>query len=435
MGRVLDHIMAEPWAIQEEALSTILAIAQRVNESPEAVAAKLGRPLENTRTVQMRSGTAVIPVTGPIFRYANLFTEISGATSLEILAQDLNAALADPAVRDIVLEIDSPGGQANGISEFADMVRAADKPVTAYVGGIGASAAYWIAAAADTMVVSDTALLGSIGVVSSYRVSEDGEIKVISSQSPLKQASPETADGRKEVQRVVDDMAAVFVSAVARNRGVSEETVLEQFGRGGLLVGQKAVAAGMADRIGSLESVIAGASGNHQKEVTTMADQQSPEITREYLAANHPGIVEDIKTEGYGLGHADGKTEGAEAERKRIQAVEAQVIPGHEKLIESLKFDGTTTGPEAAVQVLAAEKQKRVDYRADVEDETPPPLPPVVGDDGASAVDNSLPVETRCEQQWEKDPAIRKEFGALDTFIAYTRAEESGRVRRIGGNK
>jgi len=174
--RALDLLLGTAWAIDPEAMQTIIGIAQRVNDSPEAVSAKLGRPLDNARRVTERDGTAIIPVTGPIFRRANLFTEISGATSVEVLAQDLATAAADPSIERIVLDIDSPGGQASGIAEMAAQIRASTKPVTAYVDGAAASAAYWLAAAADQVVASPTALLGSIGVVASYQPEKDGPV-------------------------------------------------------------------------------------------------------------------------------------------------------------------------------------------------------------------------------------------------------------------
>ncbi len=254
--RVLDLILGEPWAITPEGMEQVLAIAQRANDAPEAVVAKLGRPLDNTREVRVRGRTAIVPVTGPIFRRANLFTELSGATSVEVLATDIGAALEDPAIDAVLLEVDSPGGQAAGISELAGLIHDADKPVFAHSDGQAASAGYWLAASAKQLTVSASGLLGSIGVVVSYRPQKDAPIEVISSQSPMKRATPETEAGRSEIQRVVDDMAAVFVADVARYRGVKKETVLSDFGRGGMLVGLKAVQVGMADAVSSLEQVL-----------------------------------------------------------------------------------------------------------------------------------------------------------------------------------
>jgi ClpP class serine protease len=352
--RALDLLANAPWAIVPEELERIASIAARANEAPEAVAARLGRPLDNTRRVTVRDGTAIIPVTGPIFRRANLFTEISGATSVEILATDIQAAIDHPSTERILLDIDSPGGQATGISELAAMIAASPKPTVAYVDGMAASAAYWIASAADQIVVSNTAMLGSIGVVASFRAEKDAPIKIISSQSPLKQAGPDTEPGRAEIQRVVDDLAAVFIADVAAYRDTDPETVASQFGRGGVLVGAHAVAAGMADAVGTLETLLssfsqpAGATG-FTAEGLAMSEKtpSAPIVDRAYLATAYPDVLASLLAE------------GAEAERARIQGVRAQAIPGHEALIERLAFDGKTTGPEAAVQILAAEKTLR----------------------------------------------------------------------------
>lgn len=264
--RAFELAASRPWAIQEEWLSTILEIAARENnEEPEALEAKLGRPLDNTRTVRIRDGVAIIPVTGPIFRRANWFTRISGATSTDIIARDFNEALENRSVQSIVFDVDSPGGEAFGIGELADMIYAArgQKPMTAYVGGLGASAAYWLASACDEVVCNDGAMLGSIGVVMVSRDTRDRDAKAgvrdiefVSSQSPNKRPDPLTETGRDQIQAIVDEMAAVFIGAVARNRDVTTKAVVEKFGRGGVLVGAAAVKAGLADRIGSLEGTI-----------------------------------------------------------------------------------------------------------------------------------------------------------------------------------
>lgn len=434
--RVLDFIASEPWAITPEALELIDGIAQRTNEKPEAVAAKLGRPLMNTRNVEMRNGVAVIPVAGPIFRYANIFTEISGATSIEMLALDFQVALDDPSVESIVLNIDSPGGMASGVAEFADMVRAADKPVTAYIGSLGASAAYWIAAAADTIVVNKAAEVGSVGVVMGMRVNIDKNVReFVSSQSPQKRPDPETDTGRRELQARVDALAQVFVDSVAQYRGVSVETVLNDFGRGGVKLGEAAVGAGMADGLGSLESVIAGLSGGNQRSIQMSATIETSEITRDYIAAEYPAIADAFRKEGRDSAVsaeeiANIENHAAEEERERIKAVEAQAMPGHEDLITSLKFDGKTTGPEAAVKVLAAEKSARGDKLDAMRKDAPEPVNPSTDAPGKPKVDPSLPIDERAKAEWDSDPNLRTEFnGNFDSYLAFARADDAGQVK------
>jgi ClpP class serine protease len=375
-ARILRAITADRWAIQSDALERIVAIAQGLNDSPESVAAKIGRPLDNTRTVARRGDVAIVPVSGPIFRYANLFTDVSGATSIETLARDFRTAVDDPSVKSVVLEIDSPGGQVAGVSEFAEQVRAAAalKHVIAYVSDLGASAAYWIASAASEIVARDTARLGAIGVVLRAVGGNKDEIKFISSQSPNKHAPPDSDAGRGQYQAEVDKLADVFIAAVAEYRGVSVEAVTHDFGRGGVLVGQEAVNAGLADRLGSLESVIDELNAQPVSRGFPMTTKAIV-ITREQLAADHPDLLASILEEGRALGYTTGLAEGAARERQRIQDVEAQVLPGHEALISMLKFDGQTTGSDAALQIVRAEKALAAERIASLRADTPKPLP------------------------------------------------------------
>jgi ClpP class serine protease len=148
----------------------------------------------------------------------------------------------------------------NGVSEFAQMVRAGTrvKPVTAYVGGMAASGGYWIASAASSILVADTAVLGSIGVVVGMYVEDDETyVEIVSTQSPGKRPNVRTTEGRAQIQSDVDALANVFINTVARNRSVMAERVLSDFGRGGVLIGQAAVDAGMADGVSTLEALIA----------------------------------------------------------------------------------------------------------------------------------------------------------------------------------
>jgi ClpP class serine protease len=439
--RILEYLLNSHWAILPGMLETILAIAMAENESPQAVAEQLGRPLQNTRTVTNRDGVAILPVSGPIFRYGNLLTEISGATSVEVLATDFRAALDNPDIRGIVLEIDSPGGQINGISEFADQVAAAGKPTVAYISDLGASAGYWIASAADQVIIRDTAAAGSVGVVATLRRDKkDDRIQIVSSQSPRKRVDPETADGRAVLQAVVDDIAAVFIDRVASYRDVSAEHVLEHFGQGGLLVGQNAVRAGLADGLGSLESIIAGLAGKSRGKTMpkiTEAAQAAKTYTRADradFAAEHPELFAEFKKdedEAFALGKAEGKTKGAEEERARIKAVKAVLLAGHEGLIEGLMFDGKTTGPEAAALVIEAERSKRTLHLKAMREDAPPPVAHSVAPQGEGAPsDAALPLDERCKRAWDRDPNLRAEFGdRFETYLAFSRAEEKGSVK------
>lgn len=258
--KAFDLACTVPWAIREESLQLILDIARRCHDNPEAVSSVTGKKLENTRAVTTIGSTAVIPISGPIFRYANLFSEISGATSVEILAKDFRAALDNEDITSIVLNIDSPGGEVNGIDQFSSMVYEArdKKEIVAFIDGTGASAAYWIASAASKIFAAETAIVGSIGVIAAMRKQDDpNEVVFVSSDSPKKKVDIETKSGKEQVQEWVDDTADVFIDHVARNRSVSRETVINDFGQGGCFVGVHAVDAGLIDGIGSFDNIVA----------------------------------------------------------------------------------------------------------------------------------------------------------------------------------
>lgn len=273
MSKALDFVLREPWAMTADALQTVYAIARRAHKADwdavaarkeaEAVQAKLGKPIDNTHRASERDGVGVIPVRGPIARYASIFSEVSGATSVQKLATDLRACVENPRIKAVLLDVDSPGGQANGIAELAGHIREASKvkPVCAYVSGMGCSAAYWLTSAAKHVVVSPTAVCGSIGVIMSVDTDEDDdEMRFVSSQSPKKDASPTTQEGREEIQALVDSLASVFINDVARNRGMKPEEVISRFGEGGVKVGEACVKAGMADCVGSFEACLASLS-------------------------------------------------------------------------------------------------------------------------------------------------------------------------------
>lgn len=285
MNAQLLDVLSVPWAIHEPNLLEIQAIAARLAGGDADIAAletKLGRPLDNSRAVTMRGDTALIPVVGPIFRYANLFSKVSGATSLAVLATDFASAESNPKVKQIVLVIDSPGGQASGIAEFAQTIRAATKPVIAYIDNTAASAAYWLASAAGLIVMAKTAMVGSIGAVVTIGARKtDGQVEIISSQSPHKRADVTTDSGRAQIQVLIDGLAQVFVEDVAAYRHVSVDTVLRRFGGGGMKLAAEAVALGMADRVGTIETLLADLAGTT---IPTHIRQEAPKM----LPASHP---------------------------------------------------------------------------------------------------------------------------------------------------
>lgn len=462
--RAIDAVLGQPWAIMPDWLEMIAAIAQRQHDAPIVAAMRDNPPRAAEAGVHVEDGVAVIGIVGPIFPYANMMTRMSGATSIEITRQQFRAALADSGVRAIVLSVDSPGGATSGIGDFADEVAQARdvKPIVAIATGSMASAAYWIGAAASRLVVSPTAIVGSIGVVAglSKQVAPDAGgkvgIEIVSSNAPNKRPDPTDSAGRAQLQALVDAIEAEFLGAIARYRGVTVDKVKADFGKGGVLVGAAAVAAGMADQVGTLDSVLTGlaAAGPVNPSSTRAAAAASSEThsmqtiaSVAALTAAYPDLVAQIRQEALASASsaatdaalAAARGEGATAERARIMGIEAALIPGHEALVAKFKADGTTTPGDAALAINAAETAARggalANLRADGAPAAPaaPAAQPPASPQTAAQIlaDKTVPVADRCQKAWDLDAAIREQHGSLSRFTAYQTAVESGQVRRL----
>ena len=391
-----NHAAGEPWAITESALNNILTIASRQNESIEVVSAKLGRELDNSYVTEIREGVAVIPVVGPLFRYANIFTAISGASSYEILAKDFTSALENPDVHSIILDIDSPGGEVNGCAEFASMIFEArgKKPIIAYASGDAASGAYWIASACDQIIASETSMLGSIGVVAVYRGSKDESVlEIVSSQSPYKRLDPSSKNGKSRLQSRIDDLATVFIESIAKHRGVDPPTVIKDFGGGDVFIGKNAIDSGLADDIGSLEQIINEHSNNQNPaklrgssflctgstvcrdamdgkerptlEDSTMTDKnhkteasEGQVLSLESLKADYPQLVEAIQTETIASTNDEVSQQSVKKERERIGSIiSSETAKGREQLAQHLAFS-TDMNADMALATLNASPVK-----------------------------------------------------------------------------
>lgn len=362
---LIAAIVETPWLILPEALRTIIEVA-RTGEGPN-YRTKAGGifdavGVEARAAPVVRDGTAILSIDGPIFPKGNLLTRSSGATSLRALEQEFAAAANDSAIERIILLSDSPGGVSTGVQAFAEQIFAAreKKPVIAVAQDMAASAALWLASAASQFIVTPTARVGSIGVVlRAFRSgTNDDEIEIVSAQSPLKRQDPGSESGRAGLQQWADSMAQVFVETVARNRKVSVDHVLARFGRGATMSGAEAVAAGLADDIGTLEQTIAGFAGKSRSKVMTQVADK-PAITREAIVEQHPNIAEAFRKEGHEKGYAEGVKAGADSERTRIKGIEAMAMPGFEKEISEAINKGTSV-EATAVSLMAIAKDRGI---------------------------------------------------------------------------
>jgi ClpP class serine protease len=397
--RAFDFAASQPWVIREESLTVILDIAQRDHVADfEAVAAKQARAVDQGGLMSMRGSTAVINITGPIFRHANLFTEISGATSIESLALAFEKARSNPAVRAILLNIDSPGGEVSGTGEFAAQIKAArgEKKIIAYAGDQMASGAYWLASSAEEIVLFDTASAGSIGVVATYgvRAPQDGsrgvkEYQFVSSRAPKKRPDLSSDDGRAVIQAGVDDLEAEMVRAIASNRGVTAEKVTADFGQGGMMIASKAIAAGMADRVGSFEGVLAeleeAATSTYSFGGSAVNYPHTGAVSMSEPTAENPTApaIPVVDT-------AAVRAEAVATERTRIRAiVSCEEAVGREPLAQMLALETQSTLEESRKLLAASPKNESKTKNNAFAAHMEKVANPTVGQDPAGGADGS----------------------------------------------
>ena len=267
---VVRAVYENPWAILPEKLDAIrelLAMRARGDRFSKAeIRARIGEQRAAISPQPTVGQVAVISVIGSIMPRANTMSEISGAVSCEAISRAFDAALNDPNVTAIVLDVDSPGGTVGGVQELAAKIYAArgQKRIVALANTLAASAAYWIASAAEEFVVTPSGTVGSIGVftIATDYSQMDAElgIKHTVVQAGKYKAEfavgPYSEEAIAALQQRIDAIYSTFVEAVAQHRGVTPAKVEAGYGQGRVLLAQEALAAGMVDRIATLEEVL-----------------------------------------------------------------------------------------------------------------------------------------------------------------------------------
>lgn len=283
--QLIESFYGQPWAIASFALSHLNALFADAIEANDITV--LDSAVKENTDVQTKArgregsygSVAVLPIHGAIGHRANFMTDYFGWPTTERLGQQIDNLIADPSVSTIILDIDSPGGLAVGTEELHQKILKAreTKSVIAVVNGMAASAAYYIASAAKEIVLNPSGQVGSIGTVnyhvdlSQYYKNMGADFTVITAGKYKWEGhpyAPLTDEAKEEMQRTVDKYYDFFIKAVAKGRGVSTSVVKNNYGQGRMLMANEAKAAGMVDKIGSLEDVLkkSGATGRVRSE-------------------------------------------------------------------------------------------------------------------------------------------------------------------------
>lgn len=258
------EVLLEPYALQPSAYARLVSLAT----------SNVAMPVKSAPVNVGDNNRAIINVFGVMFRYENIFTKLGYGISTQTLKNEIKSALDDG--KKVLLVIDSGGGTINGITDLCDFISANKESIHAFVKGVCASGALWLASSCGKITAEKTSMIGSLGVVTSvFDASKAYEAmgifykELVSSLSPNKRPNVLTEDGIAEERRQLDALAEIFISNVAKNRNVGKDEIVEKLERGGLITGVQALERGVIDAIDTLENLTKGES--MPEEITEVA--------------------------------------------------------------------------------------------------------------------------------------------------------------------
>jgi len=320
---LLPHLAARifdtPLLIAPQKLEVILAVlAPRLGlEVPApAAAATSERPARNPYEVTP-DGIAVIPIEGTLVHKAYGLDALSGLRSYVDIQEEIEDAATDPAIKGILLDIDSPGGEVAGVFDAADTIYAARsaKPIFAVADTDAFSGAYLLASGAERVYAGRTSGLGSIGVIVTHLdVSASDEklgyrytiVHAGARKADFNPHTPLSEEARRVLEAEVDRTYGLLVSAVARNRGVDESAIRDTEAR--LYFGGDAVAAQLADRLGARQDALAGLREAISARAVSIQLQGRSSMNEEQHAAEPSAVdVEAIRAEARRQGYAEAR--------------------------------------------------------------------------------------------------------------------------------
>ena len=279
-------VFNKPLMVTQDYAETIaVVLSDRLNLDVEGLQIK--SDAKDQRVATTNKGVAVIPIVGSMSHRSTGIEAMSGMTSYSTLQRQFEAAFNDPNVGSILMDIDSPGGSVAGAFDFRDylMSKKGTKPVYALARDAMCSAAYLIGSTADKVYATQTARVGSIGVVAMHtdasgKMEKEGLKPTFISAGKFKTAGNPyeklEGDKLKYLQDSVDESYDMFINAVADARGIDKKVIRDTEAR--VYGGKKAVEIGLADGIRTYESVIAEMSAPN---FTTQGTKMENEVTVE----------------------------------------------------------------------------------------------------------------------------------------------------------
>ncbi len=257
-----------------------------------------------SRIFKSAGNTAEISVTGVLTNKPDFMAMLFGGgnTTYADIVSAIGTAEQDPLIEKIELAIDSPGGEFAGLFDLIEVMEAANKPITAMVSNMAASAAYAIAAASDTIVArNQSARFGSVGIMVDMRL-DANKVSITSTNAPNKRPDISTDEGVATVRAELDEVHDLFAASIANGRKTSVDKVNAGFGQGGMFLAEEALKRGMIDSVAKVRlqsvkttnSTQTAANGGDNTKVKVMdLAQLKAEHPEAYLAAVGVGVTQE----------------------------------------------------------------------------------------------------------------------------------------------
>jgi hypothetical protein len=309
------------WLLKDEIVRAMrAAYARATAEDRRAFDASIASQSEASapRNMKVAGNVAEISIDGVLTEKPDFLAWLFGGanTSYESIRAALASAQADASIKEIVLNVNSPGGNVNGLFETLAAIEATTKPMRVRASQ-AASAAYAIAASAGKIeAVGPASSFGSIGVATSIYV-DDQVVDIASTEAPNKRPDVTTDEGKAVVQSELDAVHELFADAIARGRAaatgnedIDVDFVNTNFGRGGSLLAAEAKKRKMLDSYPKPAS--RAARGKNAAAVTdggqdTVSETKDPKpMNIETLKAQHPEVYAAIVAQGEAAGVAAG---------------------------------------------------------------------------------------------------------------------------------
>ncbi|WP_425641415.1 S49 family peptidase [Marinomonas gallaica] len=309
---------------------------------------------DRQRPYQVIDGVAVVPVSGTLVHKFDHVKPYSGMTGYNGIIARVQAAISDPEVKGILMDMDTPGGEVAGCFDAAQTIRSfaqeGGKPLWALADDMACSAGMAIASAADRRLITQSAVMGSVGVVMAHqsyagKLKENGiKVTLIHSGAHKVDGNPYedlSAEALEKFQTSSDTLRQEFAALVSEHTGLSVDAVLATEAK--TYRGQEAIDIGFADQLVNGNEAIAIFADFLNQPKTNMSGVSMATTNTEQPAATTPTAPAQPSAE----------TAPQMSEKERIKSImKCEAATGREKLAEHFAYD-TDMSVEAAQAALA----------------------------------------------------------------------------------